>query len=85
MPASATSRRMLHIASRPVYILHELVDLLCRERIVLPGDTILQNMVHRALAFERKRLAGALEGSMATELARAYLLTVTLATMPASI
>jgi hypothetical protein len=50
-----------------VYILRELVDLLCRERIVLPGDAIFQNMVRRELAFERKRLTGALEGSIAAE------------------
>ena len=58
----AHARQAARISSRPVYVLRELVDLLRRERVMLPGYTILQNMVRAALAFERKRLAGALEG-----------------------
>jgi len=55
------------ISSRPVYVLRELVDLLRRERVVLPGYTFLQDLVREALAFERKRLAGALEGLIDAE------------------
>ena len=51
-------------------MLREWVDLLRRERVVLPGYTILQNLVRGALAFERKRLAGALEGLIGPEDAR---------------
>ena len=58
----AHARQAARISSRPVYVLRELVELLRRERVVLPGYTILQNMVRAALAFERERLAGALEG-----------------------
>jgi hypothetical protein len=58
------------ISSRPVYVLRELVDLLRRERVVLPGYTYFQDVVRGALAFERKCLAGALEGLMSTEEAR---------------
>jgi TnpA family transposase len=63
----AHARHAVRISSRPVYILRELVDLLCRERVVLPGYTYLQDLVREALAFERKRLAGALEGLMSRE------------------
>lgn len=58
----AHARRTACISSRPVYVLRELVDLLRRERVVLPGYTFIQDVVRGALAFERKRLAGALEG-----------------------
>jgi hypothetical protein len=46
------------------------VDLLRRERVVLPGYTILQNTVRSALVFERERLSGALEGLIDAEDAR---------------
>lgn len=58
----AYARQAARISSRPVYVLRELVDLLRQRRIVLPGYTILQDMVRIALVFERKRLAGALGG-----------------------
>ena len=64
------ARQVTRISSRPVYVLRELVDLLRRERVVLPGYTFLQDLVREALAFERKRLAGALEGLMSDEDAR---------------
>jgi len=67
----AHARGVARISSRPVYVLRELVDLLRRERVVLPGYTILQNVVRGALAFERKRLAGALEGVIKPEDAKA--------------
>jgi hypothetical protein len=57
----AHARQAARVSSRPVYVLRELVDLLRRERIALPGYTFLQDSVRGALAFERKRLAGALE------------------------
>ena len=66
----AHARHAVRISSRPVYVLRELVDLLRRERIVLPGYTYLQDLVREALAFERKRLAGALEGLMSAEQAK---------------
>jgi hypothetical protein len=50
----AHARQAARLSSRPVYVLRELVDLLRRERIVLPGYTILQNMVRGALVFERE-------------------------------
>jgi TnpA family transposase len=64
------ARHAVRISSRPVYVLRELVDLLRRERVVLPGYTYLQDLVREALAFERKRLAGALEGLMSAEQAK---------------
>jgi TnpA family transposase len=64
------ARHAVRISSRPVYVLRELVDLLRRERVVLPGYTYLQDLVREALAFERKRLAGALEGLMSLDAAK---------------
>lgn len=61
------ARQAARISSRPVYVLRELVDLLRRERVVLPGYTILQNIVRAALVFERKRLAEALDGILNAE------------------
>jgi len=48
------------ISTRPVFVLRELVDSMRLNRIVLPGYTYLQDVVRRALAFERHRLSGAL-------------------------
>lgn len=48
------------ISSRPVYVLRDLIDFLRQNRIVLPGYTYLQDVVRRALAFERHRLSDAL-------------------------
>ena len=42
------------------YVLRDLVDLMHRKRIVLPGYTYLQDLVRRALTFERHRISGAL-------------------------
>lgn len=64
------ARHAVRVSSRPVYVLRELVDLLRRERVVLPGYTYLQDLVRETLAFERRRLAGALEGLMSAEQAK---------------
>jgi hypothetical protein len=63
----AHARQAACISSRPVCVLRELVDLLRRERVGLPGYTFLEDMVREALAFERKRSAGALEGLIDAE------------------
>jgi hypothetical protein len=63
----AHAMRVACISSRPVYVLRELVDLLRQRRIVLPGYTFLQEVVRRALAFERRRLGNALGGLIGTE------------------
>lgn len=52
------------ISSRPVYVLRVLVDRLRHQRLVLPGYTYLQDVVRRALLFERDRLSEALSKSM---------------------
>ncbi len=48
------------ISSRPIYVLRDLIDHLHYQRIVLPGYSYLQDVVRRALSFERKRLSEAL-------------------------
>lgn len=55
------------VSSRPVYVLRDLVDRLRQQRIVLPGYTYLQDVVRRALLFERHRLSDALNTSMTKE------------------
>ena len=55
------------ISSRPVYVLRDLVDRLRQQRIVLPGYTYLQDVVRRALLFERDRLSETLAKSMTRE------------------
>jgi TnpA family transposase len=57
----ADARQAARASSRSVYLLRELVDLLRRDRVALPGYTFLQDSVRGALALERKRRAGALE------------------------
>jgi hypothetical protein len=49
--------RAARISSRPVYVLRELIDHVRQRRIVLPGYTFLQDVVSRALTFERRRVA----------------------------
>ena len=49
------------ISSRPVYVLRDLIDHLRHQRVVLPGYTHLQDVVRRALSFERQRLSEALD------------------------
>ena len=58
--AMAAARR----SSRPVYVLRDLVDHLRQQRVVLPGYTYLQDVVRRALAFERDRLSEAMTRTM---------------------
>jgi hypothetical protein len=48
-------------SSRPVCVLRDLTDYICHRRIILPGYTYLQDVVRRALSFERKRLSEALK------------------------
>lgn len=55
------------ISSRPLYVLRDLVDRLRQQRIVLPGYTYLQDVVRRALLFERDRLSDALATAMSRE------------------
>ncbi|MBX2823386.1 MAG: DUF4158 domain-containing protein, partial [Gammaproteobacteria bacterium] len=52
------------ISSRPLYVLRDLIDRLRQQRIVLPGYTYLQDVVRRALSFERNRLSETLAASM---------------------
>ncbi|EAQ96687.2 Tn3 family transposase [Congregibacter litoralis] len=55
------------ISSRPVYVLRDLVDYLRQQRIVLPGYTYLQDVVRRALVFERDRLSDALAKALSAD------------------
>jgi len=55
------------ISSRPVYVLRDLVDHMRQNRIIMPGYTYLQDLVRRALAFERHRLSGALSALITDE------------------
>ena len=55
------------MSSRPVYVLRDLVDHMRQNRIVMPGYTYLQDLVRRALAFERHRLSGALSALITEE------------------
>lgn len=52
--------RAARISSRPVYVLRELVDYLRQRRIVLPGYSLLQDIITRALTLERRRLTNTL-------------------------
>lgn len=49
--------RAVRISSRPAYVLRELIDHLRQQRIVLPGYSFIQDVVSRALTFERRRMA----------------------------
>jgi hypothetical protein len=60
----ARARCAARISSRHLYVLRDLVDYLPRQRIVLPRYTYLQDVVRRALAFERDRLSDALSEAM---------------------
>jgi TnpA family transposase len=55
------------ISSRPVYVLRDLIDHLRHQRVVLPGYTHLQDVVRRALSFERQRLSEALDQFIAPD------------------
>ena len=57
---AALEAHAIHVArisTRPAYLLRELIDHLRQHRIVLPGYSFLQDVVSRALAFERRRMA----------------------------
>jgi hypothetical protein len=43
-----------------VYVLRDLTDYLSYQRVVLPGYTYLQDVIRRALSFERQLLSEAL-------------------------
>ena len=59
--------RAARISSRPLYVLRDLLSYLQRQRIALPGYSLLQDTVRRALSVERKRLSGALVDAMTTD------------------
>lgn len=55
------------ISSRPVFVLRDLVDQLRQQRIVLAGYTYLQDVVRRALVFERDWLSDALSRALSAD------------------
>ena len=59
--------RAARISNRPLHVLRDLADHLRRERVVLPGYSYLQDLVRRALAFERNRLAEALQNALSAD------------------
>jgi TnpA family transposase len=44
------------ISSKPIYVLHNLLQYLAEQRIVAPGYTVLQDIVSKALTREQERL-----------------------------
>ncbi|MFT5446565.1 MAG: TnpA family transposase [Gammaproteobacteria bacterium] len=60
----ARALRAARISSRPLYVLRDLVDHLRHRQVVLPGYSYLQDIVQRALSFERNRLSEALRDAM---------------------
>ena len=55
------------LSSHPVYVLRQLIDHLRQQRIVLPGYSFLQDVVSRALTFERRRIAEVLRTHIETD------------------
>lgn len=63
-PCKSAERRQLasraqqaaRISSKPIYVLRDLLQYLAEKRIVVPGYTVLQDIVSKALTLEQERL-----------------------------
>lgn len=55
------AQRFAMLSTQPIYIMREVLQYLESQRIVIPGYTYLQDMVGRAVTWERNRITGLLE------------------------
>jgi hypothetical protein len=53
------------MSSKPIYVFRELLQYLIEQRIVLPGYTVLQELVGKALTEEQQRLMTLLQKQLA--------------------
>jgi len=58
---------LAQVCSKPIYVFKELHNYLENKNIVLPGYTTLQDIVGKALAFERKRLEALIQKHITPE------------------
>ena len=52
------ARRASAVCGKPIYVFRELIRDLAEEHVVVPGYSVMQNIVGGALAYEQRRLAG---------------------------
>src|SRR5262245_52449423 len=53
---ASRARQMARMSSKPIYVFRELLQYLIEQRIVLPGYSVLQELVGKALTEEQQRL-----------------------------
>jgi hypothetical protein len=64
------ARRIAMLSTQPLYILREALRYLEQQRLVAPGYSVLQNLVGRVVAGERRRLTQLLEQALTPALER---------------
>lgn len=60
----AKARKFARISVKPIYIFREIISFLLEKRIVLPGYSLLQDVVGQALSFEQDRLSKLLKKTL---------------------
>jgi len=68
----AVARRSAMLSTQPKFILRELLKYLSTQRIVAPGNTVLQDLVSRAVTDERSRVTRLLNCSLWSGYGRTY-------------
>jgi TnpA family transposase len=63
---ASKARNFAKISGKPIYIFREIVTFLQEKQIVLPGYSVLQEIVGQALVFEQDRLVELLKNNLAS-------------------
>lgn len=61
------ARQAAQLSAKPVYIFRELLQLLTEQRFVLPGYTVMQELIGKALSYEQHRLTGILQAALTVD------------------
>ena len=61
------ARQAAQLSSKPIYIFRELLLLLSEQRLVLPGYTVMQELIGKAISFEQQRLITILQATLTPE------------------
>jgi TnpA family transposase len=61
----ARAQQAARMSSKPIYVFRELLQFLIEQRIVLPGYTVLQELVGKALTEEQQRLIALMQTQLA--------------------
>lgn len=65
--ATLHARQIAQVSSKPIYVFRELLQFFAEQHIVVPGYTVMQNLVSQALTFEQQRLTRILQHALTAD------------------